>query len=286
VAFSAAYRPGFSTYPEGQTFKEVYAALAAHGSPGWISAEGTNVSPTSMPGEPNMETYLGRMFNHGAVMVNIFSWGIGGDAMRDNFFRRATEGPEALLAYARFLHHKVLVESASGGFSSTNFMVKMRRIQAELPAWVRKSRRQTEVMPLTRQLDAFIKGKQWLEADKLADQLLKLIDSPPDAKPQQQQSLQERLPAKIQRIQKELPAWVEKTHRAAEATTLMKQLEERLNAGRFEIACIVPKRGRTRERALRRTFPSEARAPCNGHPVVSRSGDQQNAKRTEGRFDG
>ena len=49
-----------------------------------------------MPGEPTMETYLGRMFNHGAVMVNVFSWGIGGEAMRNNFFRQATENPEAL----------------------------------------------------------------------------------------------------------------------------------------------------------------------------------------------
>ena len=68
VAFSPAYRPGFSTYPEGATFKEIYGVLAKHGSPGWISAEGVNVSPTSMPGEPTMETYLGRMFNHGAVL--------------------------------------------------------------------------------------------------------------------------------------------------------------------------------------------------------------------------
>jgi hypothetical protein len=59
VAFSSAYRPGFSTYPEGRAFEEVYSVLAAHDSPGWISAEGTNVSPTSMPGEPNMETYWG-----------------------------------------------------------------------------------------------------------------------------------------------------------------------------------------------------------------------------------
>ena len=41
VAFSDAYRPGFSTYPEGATFKAVYDVLAKHGSPGWISAEGT-----------------------------------------------------------------------------------------------------------------------------------------------------------------------------------------------------------------------------------------------------
>ena len=44
VAFSSAYRPGFSTYPEGGTFKEIYAVLAKHGSPAWISGEGTNVS--------------------------------------------------------------------------------------------------------------------------------------------------------------------------------------------------------------------------------------------------
>ena len=118
VAFSSAYRPGFSTYPEGATFKEIYAVLAKHGTPGWISAEGVNVSPTSMPGEPTMETYLGRMFNHGAVMVNVFSWGIGGEAMRDNFFRQATENPEALAAYAKFLRHETLVETAATGFSS------------------------------------------------------------------------------------------------------------------------------------------------------------------------
>ena len=96
----------FPPIPREATFKEIYAALAAHGSPGWISAEGTNVSPTSMPGEPTMETYLGRMFNHGAVMVNVFSWGIGGEAMRNNFFRRATENPEALAAYAKFLRRR------------------------------------------------------------------------------------------------------------------------------------------------------------------------------------
>jgi hypothetical protein len=43
-----------------------------------------------MPGEPDMETYLGRMFDRGSVMVSVFSWDIGGEAMRNNFFRRAT----------------------------------------------------------------------------------------------------------------------------------------------------------------------------------------------------
>jgi hypothetical protein len=38
-------------------------------------------------------------------------------------------------------------------------------------------------MPLTTQLDAFVKDKKWLDADRVANQLLKLISSPPDAKP-------------------------------------------------------------------------------------------------------
>ena len=175
VAFSSAYRPGFSTYPEGATFKEIYAVLAKHGSPGWISAEGVNVSPTGMPGEPTMETYLGRMFNHGAVMVNVFSWGIGGEAMRNNFFRRATENPEALAAYAKFLRHEPLVETASTGFSSEAFQDKMHRIQKELPGWVQKSGQQAQAMPLIQKLKAFIKDRKWQEADKVADELLSLM---------------------------------------------------------------------------------------------------------------
>ena len=177
VAFSSAYRPGFSTYPEGSTFKEIYAVLVQHGSPSWISAEGTNVSPTSMPGEPTMETYLGRMFNHGAVMVNIFSWGIGGEAMRNNFFRRATENPEALAAYAKFLRRETLVETAPTGFSATAFQDKMHRIQKELPAWVQESGQQAKVGPLAQKLTAFLKDRKFREADKVADEILSLMSS-------------------------------------------------------------------------------------------------------------
>ena len=85
VAFSPAYRPGFSSYPEAETFREIHAALAVRRMPGWISAEGTNVSPTSLPvvdalnkidakslpGEPTVESYLARLFNHGAVLANV-----------------------------------------------------------------------------------------------------------------------------------------------------------------------------------------------------------------------
>lgn len=122
-----------------------------------------------MPGEPNMETYLGRMFNHGAVMTNVFSWGIGGDAMRDNFFRKATENTEALAAYAKFLRHEALVETAATGFSAANLQKKMQRIQKELPAWVQRSGQQAQAMALTKKLEVLMKEKKWHEVDKVAD---------------------------------------------------------------------------------------------------------------------
>lgn len=240
AAFSAAYRPGFSTYPEGATFKEVYAVLAKHGAPGWISAEGVNVSPTSMPGEPTMETYLGRMFNHGGVMVNVFAWGVGGEANRDNFFRRATENPEALAAYAKFLRHHTLVEAAATGFSAASFQAKMRRIQQELPGWVQKSGKQAQAMPLVKKLEALIKDKKWQEANTVADELVGLLpgDSPTRAKNEASTPM-ERLPSKIDQIQKQLPAWVQKTgskEREAQATALMKELDQRLKAMNFDEA--------------------------------------------------
>ncbi len=118
-------------------------------------------------------------------MVNVFSWGIGGEAMRDNFFRRATENPEALAAYAKFLRHATLVETAPTGFSSEAFQDKMHRIQKELPGWVQKSGKQAQAMPLVQKLQAFIKDRKWQEADKVADELLALMkgERPGEAKP-------------------------------------------------------------------------------------------------------
>ena len=104
-----------------------------------------------------------------------FSWGIGGEAMRNNFFRRATENPEALASYAKFLRNETLVETAPTGFSAQGLQDKMHRIQKDLPAWVQKSGQQAQVMPLMQKLDALIKDRQWQEADKVADELLALM---------------------------------------------------------------------------------------------------------------
>ena len=175
VAFGASYRPGFSTYPEGDALHQIHNILAARGSPPWVSGEGTNVSPTGMPSGMTMETYLGRMFNHGAVMVNLFAWGVGGDGMRNHFFRRAVEDPEPLAAYAKFLRGEPLIESAAAGFTPEAFQEKMRRIQAELPAWIQKTGQQAQAMPRMEKIKAFIRDKKWQEADQAADEVLSLI---------------------------------------------------------------------------------------------------------------
>ena len=47
----------------------------------------------------NMEGCLGNLFNHGAVLVNVFGWGVGD---RDNPFRKIAERDDALAAYRKF----------------------------------------------------------------------------------------------------------------------------------------------------------------------------------------
>ena len=239
VAFSSAYRPGFSTYPEGATFKAIFSAVAEHGSPGWISGEGCNVSPTGMPGEPNMETYLGRLFNHGAVMVNIFSWGIGGEAMRNNFFRRATEGPECLAAYAKFLRGEKLVETARTGFSSEMFQEKMHEIQAELPGWMEKAglTNRLRAMWHMHNIQSYMKEKKWQELDKEADEVLAVMKSAPVESKTGSSTATEGLPSKMQKIQSGLPSWIgSDADRKNKATALTQQLQQHLKASNFEEA--------------------------------------------------
>ena len=235
VAFSSAYRPGFSTYPEGRTFKEIHAALAEHGSPGWISAEGTNVSPGSMPGESTMETYLGRTFNHGGVMVNVFSWGMGGEAQRNNFFRRATENPEALGAYAKFLRGEPLVESTAQGFSGPGFAEKMHRIQTELPGWIQNSGQQAQAMSLIKNIKALIKDRKWQEADKVADELLALMSAGAKTDTASSGFTIAAFQDKMHRIQEALPDW-EKSGQQATVMPLIQKLNAFMKKKQFQEA--------------------------------------------------
>ncbi len=114
------------------------------------------------------------------MLVNVFSWGIGGESQRNNFFRKATENPECLTAYAKFLRGETLLETAATGFSSEAFQDKMHRIQKELPEWVQKSGQQAQVMSQMKKITALMKDKQWQEADKVADEVLSLL--PPGEK--------------------------------------------------------------------------------------------------------
>jgi len=178
VAFSHFYRPGFSTYPMEGVLEQIGNEVAKRGTEPWISAEGTNVVPNGVPGESTMETYLAKMFNHGAVMVTIFSWNIGGEAQKNNLFRRATESDEALSAYRKFLNGKTLVEQprSTNQFSIKRFQAKIKEIQVQVPAWVQKTRRVEIVQPLMTKLDGLIKNNRFEDADKMADQILNLVN--------------------------------------------------------------------------------------------------------------
>jgi hypothetical protein len=177
TAFSQFYRPGFSTYPEEGTFAAIDNELAKRGNPPWISAEGTNVVPNGIPGESTMESYLGKMFNHRAVMVNIFSWGIGGEREKGNLFRRATENDEALSAYRKFLSGKDLKElpQNTNAFSPTNLQNKIHTIQTQVPAWIGRTQRPDIIQPLMNKLESFIKSKKFEDAERQADEILHLI---------------------------------------------------------------------------------------------------------------
>ncbi|MBX9723081.1 MAG: hypothetical protein K2X81_16890 [Candidatus Obscuribacterales bacterium] len=181
VAFSKYYRPGFSTYPESDSIEQIHSVVLKHGNPHWISAEGTNVVPNGIPGESTMETYLGKMFNHGATIVNIFSWGMGGDAEKNNFFRRANEGEEAISAYKKFLAGKTLIEQkrSANAFEPRKFQAKIQTIQQQIPKWLQSTKRPDLIQPMMIKLDALIKANNFTEANKQADEILNLLNSRP-----------------------------------------------------------------------------------------------------------
>jgi hypothetical protein len=83
-----------------------------------------------------MEGYLGTLFNHGAVLVNVFGWGEGDES---NPFRKIAEGSDALAAYRKFLDAAKLGEAQFPIFyrrCRQNIRVKIQKVQAALPVWV------------------------------------------------------------------------------------------------------------------------------------------------------
>ena len=247
VAFGKYHQPGFSTYPAPGRFDDIYEELAKHNQVGWASCEGTNLELGSGPGQSGMtmETYLAKMFNHGGTLVNIFSWGIGGEANKNMSFRVVTEGEEALQAYRKFLKGDPLVEAKTEAVTLLErFPPKIHKIQEELPVWMQKSGNKdkaAEAAALMQKMQEQLKGRDFEEAEKTADSILKMMGvSPQAAAPSEAKTeastLMERLPLKIQKIQKELPVWARNAGNKEKATAFMQKLKELLEARNFEEA--------------------------------------------------
>jgi hypothetical protein len=176
VAFGKTHRPGFSTYPQGGIYEDIYEELARHQQVGWASCEGTNMQPASGPGQTgmNMATYLAKMFNHGATLCNVQSWGIGGEAMRNLGFRVVTEGEEALQAYRKFLKGEPLIEGATVASLTDRLPPKIHKIMKELPAWIEKTGNK-EAGALQQKMMEQMKAKNFEEVEKTADSILKMM---------------------------------------------------------------------------------------------------------------
>src|SRR5580700_7484717 len=118
----------------------------------------------------NMETYLAKMFNHGATLVDIFSWGIGGEANKNMDFRLVTEGEEALRAYRKFLKGDTLIEAKTETLTLLERLpLKIHKIQDRLPAWIKKAsnkEKADEATELMQKLDGYLKSNNFEDAEK------------------------------------------------------------------------------------------------------------------------
>ena len=173
VAFCDSCVAGFSTYPQPGHLTQWNVELQKHGNPPWASCEGTAADPGDVErsgGGADMEGYLGNLFNHGAVLVNVFGWGIGDST---NPFRRIAESDKALAAYRKFLGGETLKEAPQSS-PTAGLPGKIQKIQAILPSWV-EAHGPTDVKPLMEKLNAAIKAKRFDDADRLADEVLALI---------------------------------------------------------------------------------------------------------------
>lgn len=104
--------------------EQIQAELARNGNPPWASAEGTAIDPgAAEQGGPgiSMESYLGNLFNHGAVVVNIFGWDVG---PASNPFRKIAENKSAIAAYQKCLRGEDLPSDPAAQVPSSQFFDK------------------------------------------------------------------------------------------------------------------------------------------------------------------
>jgi hypothetical protein len=100
IAFAAASRPGWTTYPMGsvrESFDVLYRSLAAHGNPHW---GGTESAPFDGRSLLPIAEYLRRHYDHGATVV-VLNDGATGDLM--SLLGQAIYGCDAIAVYRRFL---------------------------------------------------------------------------------------------------------------------------------------------------------------------------------------
>ncbi|WP_310475456.1 hypothetical protein [Sandarakinorhabdus sp.] len=173
-AFGPGHRAGFSTYPAPRMIEDIQSETRRRGGAPWASAEGANVALGGDPTPSGMttETYLARLFNHGAALVNLFGWGMGPPA---NGFRQTTEGPEAIAAYRKFLSGAPLVEGPVRPSILQRLPAKIHRIQAQLPAWVSAHGDEARVRRWMEALDKALKANDLATAEAQADALLALL---------------------------------------------------------------------------------------------------------------
>jgi len=249
VAFGKNHRPGFSTYPQPGLFEDIYEQLDKHKQVGWASCEGTNMQPESGPGQSgmNMETYLAKMFNHGATLVDIFSWGIGGEANKKMGFRVVTEGEEALQAYRKFLRGEPLIEGKTVASLTERLPAKIHKIQNELPAWMEKTGNK-DAAALMQKMQEQLKAKNFEEVEKTADSILGIMGasakpSVQDAenKPQQtapsraaSDDTKQRLTEKVGRVKEGMHKWLASGHDPSDIhKTMEEQFKPLMDAGKL-----------------------------------------------------
>jgi len=175
VSFGARGRAGFSTYPQFGFLDQIQEERGKNSNPPWVSAEGAALDPAAAErggaGE-SMEAYMGNLFNHGAVVVNIFGWGVGN---ANNPFRRAAGNENAIAAYQKFFRGELLNENAEEQIPSSEFFAKVQRLQKELPPYFSKNGR-GDAGPLYDTLGRQLDARRFTDAETSIDALLNIIE--------------------------------------------------------------------------------------------------------------
>jgi hypothetical protein len=170
IAYGAHRLAGYSTYPGTAQPQQIDAQYVAHGYQPWASMEGTALDPGQAKdgtmGE-SMEFYLGNLFNHGAVLVNIFGWGLG---EANNAFQLTAENQTSLAAYRKFLSGAQLMDGP------VSLQEKIALIQAKVSAWVQAHPDQQSTMTtLLQQLTQYVQTGDMTNANKTANTILQKI---------------------------------------------------------------------------------------------------------------